>query len=100
MGLKYKLGETEELKQSTVTAGKKSANGSGATTQRGQLNVQDHFLNTLRKEGKRVNITLLDGSCIAGKISGFDTFSIIIEDGGNNKLVYKHAISTIMKINE
>lgn len=98
MGLKFKLGETEEMKQNSSTSEKKHGSGNLLQPQKVQMNVQDHFLNTLRKEGQKIVITLLDGERIEGKISGFDTFSIIIEDGVQSKLLYKHAISMIAKI--
>lgn len=96
MGLKFKLGEASVIKGSSSSDEKKQSNSRQA--QKVQMNVQDHFLNTLRKEGHKINITLLDGQQIEGKISGFDTFSIIIEDGNENKLIYKHAISMITKV--
>ncbi len=98
MGLKFKLGEVEEKKQSASGSEKRHGSGNTAPQHKIQMNVQDHFLNTLRKEGQRITITLLDGTRIEGKISAFDTFSIIIEDGNQSKLIYKHAISMLSKI--
>jgi len=98
MGLKFKLGETEDMKQNSSPSEKKRSGGNLFPPQKIQMNVQDHFLNTLRKEGQKIVVTLLDGARVEGKISGFDTFSIIIEDGTQSKLLYKHAISMIAKI--
>ncbi len=98
MGLKFKLGEAEGMKQNASVNEKKHNSGKATQPHKIQMNVQDHFLNTLRKEGQRVTVTLLDGTKIEGKISGFDTFSIIIEDGNQGKLVYKHAISMLSKV--
>jgi host factor-I protein len=98
MGLKFKLGETEEIKQNSSASEKKQKREVTSQPQKIQMNVQDHFLNTLRKEGQRIIITLLDGTKVEGKISGFDTFSIIIDDGTKSKLLYKHAISMLTKI--
>lgn len=98
MSLKFKLGETEAMKKNSSGNGKKHESENLSQPQKIQMNVQDHFLNTLRKEGQKIMIVLLDGERIEGKISGFDTFSIIIEDGAQSKLLYKHAISMIAKI--
>lgn len=98
MGLKFKLGEVNEMKKNSSGNEKKQQGINMSQTQKTQMNVQDHFLNTLRKEGQKVMILLLDGERIEGKISGFDTFSIIVDDGAQGKLLYKHAISMIAKI--
>lgn len=96
MGLKFKLGEAEGLKQ-VAGGSEKKQQQPRTNVQRVQMNVQDHFLNTLRKEGQKIVITLMDGMRIEGKISGFDTFSILLENGNELKLIYKHAISMIEK---
>ncbi len=97
MGLKFKLGETEEMKKNSSFNEKKRESAGQSQPQKIQMNVQDHFLNTLRREGQKITVLLLNGERIEGKISGFDTFSIIIDDGSQSKLLYKHAISMIAK---
>lgn len=59
------------------------------------MNFQDTFLNQLRKENVPVVIYLVNGFQICGLVRGFDNFSVIIENEGKQKLVYKHAVSTI-----
>ncbi|NLY78263.1 MAG: RNA chaperone Hfq [Tissierellia bacterium] len=59
------------------------------------INLQDVFLNKVRKENKEVFIYLINGYQIKGMIKGFDNYVIIVENGEKQQLVYKHAISTI-----
>lgn len=61
-----------------------------------KLNLQDSFLNQIRKEAHLpVVIYLVNGFQIRGIVKGFDSFTVIIENEGKQQLVYKHAISTI-----
>ena len=59
------------------------------------MNLQDSFLNHVRKENLGVIIYLINGFQIRGLVRGFDNFTVIIENEGKQQLVYKHAISTI-----
>jgi len=64
---------------------------------KGNVNLQDLFLNQLRKEKVPVTIFLLSGFQIKGIIRGFDNFTLMIETETNKQqLVYKHAISTVL----
>ncbi|HKX78750.1 MAG TPA: RNA chaperone Hfq [Novosphingobium sp.] len=67
-----------------------SANGS-----KGQ-NLQDQFLNLLRKGKVPVTMFLVKGVKLQGIVTWFDNFSILLRRDGQSQLVYKHAISTIM----
>ncbi|QPC46433.1 RNA chaperone Hfq [Mangrovibacillus cuniculi] len=58
------------------------------------VNIQDQFLNQLRKEGTPVTVFLLNGFQIRGLIKGFDNFTVLFESEGKQQLVFKHAIST------
>lgn len=60
-----------------------------------QINLQDVFLNTIRKERVEVTVFLTNGYQIKGVIRGYDSFVIMIETDGNQQVVYKHAVSTI-----
>ena len=62
------------------------------------MNLQDSFLNHVRKENLAVVIYLVNGFQIRGLVRGFDNFTIIIENDGKQQLVYKHAVSTISPI--
>jgi len=59
------------------------------------INLQDSFLNQVRKENVPVIIYLVNGFQIRGSVKGFDNFTVILESEGKQLLVYKHAISTI-----
>lgn len=58
------------------------------------INIQDNFLNQLRKENIPVTVYLTNGFQIKGVIRAFDNFTIIIDSEGRQQMVYKHAIST------
>lgn len=60
-----------------------------------QQNVQDGFLNNLRKDRVNVTIYLMGGVKLTGKIRSFDKFSVVLESGNLEQLIFKHAISTI-----
>jgi host factor-I protein len=60
--------------------------------------LQEAFLNTARKRKVKVTIFLINGVRIQGKVRSFDTFTILVEDGRQQTLVYKHAISTIVPV--
>ncbi|MDQ3798814.1 MAG: RNA chaperone Hfq [Acidobacteriota bacterium] len=58
-------------------------------------NIQDAFLNTARRERMTVVIHLLHGATLSGRIKSFDKFSVLLDVGGQDFLIFKHAISTI-----
>ena len=60
-----------------------------------QINLQDAFLNQVRKENIPVTIYLVNGFQLKGSVRGFDNFTVILEFDGKQQMVYKHAISTI-----
>ena len=59
-------------------------------------NVQDVFLNHVRKNKTSVTIFLVNGVKLQGIITWFDNFSVLLRRDGHTQLVYKHAISTVM----
>ena len=61
-------------------------------------NVQDVFLNHLRKNKTPVTIFLVNGVKLQGNVTWFDNFSVLLRRDGHSQLVYKHAISTIMPV--
>ena len=65
------------------------------TTNNNKINLQDSFLNQVRKENTQVVIYLMNGFQLRGWVKGFDNFTLIIENEGKQQMVYKHAISTI-----
>ncbi|ADU30669.1 RNA chaperone Hfq [Evansella cellulosilytica] len=58
------------------------------------VNIQDQFLNQLRKENIAVTVFLLNGFQLRGYVKSFDNFTVILDTDGKQQLVYKHAIST------
>ena len=61
-----------------------------------QSNLQDTFLNSVRKNRNPVTLFLVNGVKLQGVITWFDNFSVLLRREGTVQLVYKHAISTIM----
>ena len=58
-------------------------------------NIQDAFLNTVRRDRSTVTIYLIHGAKLSGRIKSFDKFSVLLESGSQEQLIFKHAISTI-----
>ncbi len=58
------------------------------------INIQDTFLNQLRKDSIPVTVYLINGFQVRGTIKAFDNFTIVIDSDGKQQLIYKHAIST------
>ena len=59
-------------------------------------NIQDGFLNTVRKEKLVVTVYLLSGVKLTGRIRSFDKYSLILESNSQEQLVFKHAIATVV----
>lgn len=59
-------------------------------------NLQDVFLNTVRKNKTPVTVFLVNGVKLQGIITWFDNFCVLLRRDGQSQLVYKHAISTVM----
>ncbi len=87
MTLKYKVGD---VLNSTI----KVPGGREERSKKMSYNAQDTFLNQLRKDKVEVELQFLSGEKIKGRIVGFDNFSIIIENEGQ-QLIYKHSVSTV-----
>src|SRR5205085_6426510 len=60
-----------------------------------QNTIQDSFLNSARKERSNVTIYLMSGVKLTGRIKSFDKYSVILEAGAQEQLIFKHAISTV-----
>ncbi|MDI6893251.1 MAG: RNA chaperone Hfq [Bacillota bacterium] len=59
------------------------------------VNLQDLFLNQVRKEGIPVTVYLVNGFQLKGLVKGFDNFTVVLDNEGRQMMIYKHAISTI-----
>ena len=60
-----------------------------------QNTIQDTFLNQIRKERSPVTIYLMSGVKLTGRVKSFDKYSLILEAGSQEQLIFKHAISTV-----
>ena len=61
-----------------------------------QQNLQDVFLNQVRKQHVPVTIFLVNGVKLQGVITWFDNYSMLLKRDGHIQLIYKHAVSTVM----
>jgi host factor-I protein len=58
--------------------------------------LQESFLNTVRKRRVKVSIYIVNGVRLQGRVRSFDLYTILLEDGRQQTLIYKHAITTII----
>ena len=59
-------------------------------------NLQDSFLNQLRKDKSIVTMFLMNGFQLHGVVKSFDGFTVVLDSDGKQQLIYKHAISTVV----
>lgn len=59
------------------------------------INLQDVFLNQVRRESIPITIYLVNGFQLKGLVKGFDNYTIVLDSDGKQQLIYKHAVSTI-----
>jgi host factor-I protein len=59
-------------------------------------NIQDTFLNTVRKDKSPITIYLVSGVKLTGRIRSFDKYSVLLENNNQEQLIFKHAISTVV----
>lgn len=64
------------------------------------INLQDVFLNQVRKDRIMITIFLISGYQIRGLVKGFDNYTIIMDSDGKQQMIYKHAISTMIPARE
>ena len=60
-----------------------------------QPNIQDVFLNYVRREKLTVTVRMMDGSELEGRIKNFDRFAVVIDHAGADHMIFKHAIAVI-----
>ena len=68
----------------------------GDSIMKQSVNIQDQFLNVVRKEKIQVTVFLTNGFQLRGLIKAFDNFTVVLDSDGKQQLVYKHAISTFV----
>ena len=73
----------------------KIKNGGAYMIAKQQNNLQDIFLNNARKNKIQVVIYLANGFKLKGFVKGFDSFTVVLDQEGEQMLVYKHAITTV-----
>jgi host factor-I protein len=89
--------EGERKTRTVLSAGQQLENQKGVQmAQEKPQNLQDTFLNHVRKQKVPVTVFLVNGVKLQGIITWFDNFCVLLRRDGLSQLVYKHAISTIM----
>ena len=63
-----------------------------------KANLQDIFLSFFRKQAVSVTVFLMNGFQLRGVITGFDSFSLVLDSDGRQQFIYKHAVSTIVPL--
>ncbi|MUV39878.1 RNA-binding protein Hfq [Lentibacillus sp. JNUCC-1] len=63
-----------------------------------QINIQDQYLNQLRKNHVPVTLFLTNGFQLRGTVKGFDNFTVLFDIDGKQQLIFKHAISTFAPV--
>jgi RNA chaperone Hfq len=79
---------------------KKNGDGGKNKMNKSPINLQDVFLNQIRKDNIPVTIYLVNGFQLKGLVKGFDNFTVVLDYEGKQQMVYKHAISTIMPMRQ
>lgn len=60
------------------------------------MNLQDSFLNQVRRENSEVRVLLVNGTLLRGTVKGFDNFTLILNNRNGQHLIYKHSIAQIV----
>jgi host factor-I protein len=60
-----------------------------------QPNIQDVFLNYVRREKLTVTVRMMDGTELEGRIKNFDRFALVLDHSGTDQMIFKHAIAAI-----
>lgn len=60
-----------------------------------EQDLQTTYLNRLRREGQRVAIWLVSGKRLVGRVKGHDRFTVLLDMGGTEQLIFKHAIASL-----
>ncbi|SET39061.1 host factor-I protein [Salinibacillus kushneri] len=64
------------------------------------VNIQDQFLNQIRKDHTPVTVFLTNGFQLKGVVKSFDNFTVLLEVDGKQQLIFKHAISTFAPVKQ
>ena len=63
-----------------------------------KINIQETFLTKAKRERLPMTVFLMNGFQLRGVLTGFDAFAVILDSDGNQQMIYKHAISTIVPV--
>ena len=63
-----------------------------------KYNLQEIFLTRVRKQAMPVTVFLMNGFQLRGTVTGFDSFTLVLDTEGRQQVIYKHAISTIVPL--
>jgi host factor-I protein len=63
-------------------------------------NIQESFLNNARKDKSIIQIYLLSGVKLSGRIKSFDKYSLVLETNNQEQLIFKHAVSTVVTVRQ
>jgi host factor-I protein len=84
---RYRLNENTSRRQASEI---------GTMDSKPAQNIQDTFLNTVRKDKTPITIYLVSGVKLTGRIRSFDKYSVLLENNSQEQLIFKHAISTVV----
>jgi host factor-I protein len=73
-----------------------AANKESYKMSKSAMNLQDSFLNQVRRENTEVNVLLVNGTALRGFVKGFDNFTVIMNNRDGQHLLYKHAIAQLV----
>src|SRR5579863_1445462 len=92
------MGRTAEIRINQVSFLKSQSHIKeiGTMESKPAQNIQDTFLNTVRKDKSPITIYLVSGVKLTGKIRSFDKYSVLLENNAQEQLIFKHAISTVV----
>jgi host factor-I protein len=66
-----------------------------ASESRAEPNIQDAFLNHVRREKLTVTVRMMDGTELEGRIKNFDRFAVVLDHAGADHMIFKHAIAVV-----
>ena len=92
---KQKEEQAEDEKMKEKKRAKERKNG-GIIKMKSNMNLQDIFLNQVRKENISITVFLMNGFQLRGNVKGFDNYTLVLDSDGKQQMIYKHAISTII----
>src|SRR6202011_2705297 len=78
-----------------TASGDRSLMSPASESKSAQPNIQDVFLNYVRREKLTVTVRMMDGTELEGRIKNFDRFAVVLDHGGADHMIFKHASAAI-----